>query len=511
MKRRAFAAGAGALALAALPARASDRAPAAPPPSGTQRIPIPLDGPATDLPHFWEACVGSDHARIAMQADWRDQMKLARAQCGFQSVRFHGLFDDDMGVCLQDGPDGPKFGFLYIDQVLDCLLEIGVRPFVELSFMPTALASSDNTVFWYNGNTSPPRRMSDWTSLVAALAQHVIGRYGLAEVRSWRFEVWNEPNLSFWAADQAAYFAFYRATARALKSVSAELRVGGPATAQLQWIPEFLAYCAQTQTPVDFVSGHIYPDDPQENVFGKPNAYPFEEVIPRAVRLKRQQIDATRFAGIPLVVSEWTSLNPAFIAQMTRDCAGLVDTMSYWTFNNVFEERGPIQSFGNTLYGLIRQGGVLSPAFHAFSLMHRLGRARIDDGAGPIVATREPDGSIKILAWNLIRQPAWSTQSGNPAVMPAAAETVQGEDLRLVLALSAPRESARITIVSPTIGSADAAYRRMGVPDSPTQAQFAALRTAAALPKAETLPVRDGALNLALPANGLALVEIDAD
>jgi xylan 1,4-beta-xylosidase len=506
MKRRSFVVGAGALACRLPQTGVSADTPA----QGAQPMPIRLDGPFRDLPHFWETCVGSDHARIAMQADWREQMKLAHAQCGFQSVRFHGLFDDDMGVCVHNGAGGAEFAFLYIDQVLDYLLEIGVRPFVELGFMPTALASSDNTVFWYNGNTSPPRRMSDWTDLVGAFAQHVVARYGLAEVRSWRFEVWNEPNLSFWAADQAAYFAFYTATAHALKRVSGELRVGGPATAQFQWIPEFLAYCAQTDTPVDFVSGHIYPDDPQENVFGRPNAFPFEEVIPRAIQLKRQQIDATRFAGIPLVVSEWTSLNPAFIAQTTRDCAGLVDTMSYWTFNNVFEERGPIQSFDNTLYGLIRQGGVLSPAFHAFSVMHRLGRERIDSGSDPVLATRGSDGSITLLAWHLIRQPAWSTQSGNPAIMPSAAEAVQAQDLTLSVMLPMPENSARVTIISPSAGSADLAYRQMGQPASPTQAQLAVLRQASALPAAETLPVKDNLLTVTIPANGLAFIEIGA-
>ncbi len=85
--------------------------------------------------------------------------------------------------------------------------------------------------------------------------------------RTWFFEVWNEPNLSaFWTGSQQDYFALYRETATALKKVSDRLRVGGPATADDQWIAPFIDFCESGHVPLDFVSTHHYPTD----AFGRP-------------------------------------------------------------------------------------------------------------------------------------------------------------------------------------------------------------------------------------------------
>jgi len=462
------------------------------------------------LPHYWENCVGSDRLAVAFREQWLQDLTRARDLCGFRAVRCHGLFDDEMGICQGTGPAGPVTSFVYLDQIYDRLLEMGVRPFVELSFMPTALASSRNAVFWYRGNTSPPADMRQWEQLIEAFARHVIGRYGVAEVRQWRFECWNEPNLPFWAGSQAEYFRFYRQTARALKGVDTQLQVGGPATAQMMWLPDFLAYCARESAPLDFVSSHIYADDPQENIFGQGNRYPFEEVIPRALRQAQDQIQASPLGHVPLLVTEWSSQSPAFIAQTIRDCIGLAETFSYWTFDAVFEEQGPPKSFFNSVYGLIGQSGVPRPSLHAFAALHRLGMRRLAASAGPVLATRREDGTCAIVVWNTIARTVHNN-AGDPMAAYEAEVLAAGPGQPLLLQLvGTAARHARVTIIDPIQSSARPAYVAMGEPQYPTQQQIAELRASAAMPAAQTVALQVDTLRIDIPANGLALIEVPA-
>jgi xylan 1,4-beta-xylosidase len=163
---------------------------------------------------------------------------------------------------LMDEKDELLASFFNADQICDFLLSIGMKPFVELSFMPSALASGGETVFHYGANVTPPKDSAQWAALLSRMATHWVKRYGIEEVGSWFFEVWNEPNLqAFWTGIQADYFDRYRRTAVALKDVDARLQVGGPATANNEWITEFVDYCEQNSVPLAFVSTHHYPTD----------------------------------------------------------------------------------------------------------------------------------------------------------------------------------------------------------------------------------------------------------
>ena len=216
------------------------------------------------FPHYWEQCVGSCHAIMGTRADWRAQLEKCHRELGFQYVRFHGLLNDEMSVCKKDPTGSLHYSFFNIDSIFDFLLEIGMKPFIELGFMPDALASGTATCFHYKANITPPADYEQWEALIKALTQHLVDRYGCAEVRSWFFEVWNEPNLKFfWAGSREEYFKLYEHSARAIKSVDSQLRVGGPATSVNAWIPDMLEFCRRTGIPLDFVSTHHYPtDDP---------------------------------------------------------------------------------------------------------------------------------------------------------------------------------------------------------------------------------------------------------
>jgi xylan 1,4-beta-xylosidase len=215
----------------------------------------------TPFPHFWEHTVGGDHAPMVLRADYQAQLRRCHEQLGFRHLRFHGLLSDDMGTLISH-KGKPLYSFFNVDQIWDFLLAIGMKPFVELSFMPQILASGDKTVFRYRGNVTPPRDYGDWARLIRQMAQHWVERYGIDEVRTWFFEVWNEPNLPcFWTGAQEDYFNLYRHAVGALKEVGEGLRVGGPATAKNQWIEDFVAFCQKNRLPVDFISTHQYPTD----------------------------------------------------------------------------------------------------------------------------------------------------------------------------------------------------------------------------------------------------------
>ncbi len=171
---------------------------------------------------------------------------------------------------------------------------------------PRQLASDPNAIhpFWYKQNVSPPKDYAKWDDLIRHFGQHLVDRYGVAEVSQWYFEVWNEPNIDFWAGNpkQATYFELYDHTARALKSVSPLLRVGGPATAAADWIEPFLAHVTQQNVPIDFVSTHGYGDDTVENLFHTNEQIPMNQRVCRAIRKVHDQIKGFRPSSATVIL-----------------------------------------------------------------------------------------------------------------------------------------------------------------------------------------------------------------
>ena len=123
------------------------------------------------LPHFWEHTVGSGHAPLALRADWQHQLRQCHEQLGFRHVRFHDIFSDDMGT-LMDEQNHLLYSFFNADQICDFLLSIGMKPFVELSFMPSTLSSGSKTVFHYSANVTPPKDYAEWAHFVGRLIGH---------------------------------------------------------------------------------------------------------------------------------------------------------------------------------------------------------------------------------------------------------------------------------------------------------------------------------------------------
>lgn len=342
---------------------------------------------AGKLAHSWEHTVGSCHGLVALRADWREQLQLSHHELGFKYVRFHGLLCDDVGtLTVQKGK--PLYSFFNADSVIDFLLSIGMKPFVELSFMPEGLALGRKTVFHYRGNVTPPKNYNDWGKFIEKLIRHWAARYSPKEVSEWYFEVWNEPNLkAFWTGTMKEYFKLYEHTAVAIKNVDSGFRVGGPATAKNEWIQEFLEFCERKNVPADFISTHHYPTD----AFGQPGDDTVKQLTSsRRSVLREQAQDVRRIAGSkPLFYTEWnSSSNPrdkmhdepyaaAFIAKTVLEVDPFVNGYSYWTFSDIFEENYfPSVPFHGG-FGLLNLHGIRKPAYRAFELLHRLGATRL--------------------------------------------------------------------------------------------------------------------------------------
>ena len=364
------------------------------------------------LPHFWEHTVGSDHAPMALRADWQAQLQRAHRELGFRHVRFHGLLSDDFRLLVRDG-NKHFYSFFNCDQVFDFLLSIGMRPFVELSFMPNALASGAKTVFAYEANITPPRDYKQWSKLIDALVSHCNERYGKKELREWFFEVWNEPNLSaFWAGTQREYFKLYRHTAETIKNIDASFKVGGPATAKSEWIEDFVKFCDRNEVPADFITTHYYPTDGYEKV--KDTA---AQLFKSQRGIMRQVAEDTKrhAAGRPVYYTEWNASsdqrNPlhdepyaaAFVASTVMEANGLVEGYSFWTFSDIFEEYYlPSVPFHGG-FGLLNLHGIPKPTYRAFEILHELGNKQsLVDGLHETVdcSLVQKDSSVTILLTN---------------------------------------------------------------------------------------------------------------
>ena len=382
----------------------------------TQVVVIDSSAPTHPFPHFWEQMFGSGRAVLSLRDSYRRDLREVKRVTDLRYVRFHAVLDDEMGIYDEDQQGRPAYNFSYLDQSYDGLLAEGVRPFVELSFMPKNLASNDPPhAFWYKPLPWPPKDYTKWDDLITQFARHLIERYGIAEVSQWYFEVWNEPNLDFWMGTpkQPTYWELYDHTARAVKAVNPRLRVGGPATAQAAWADAFIEHCTVGHIPVDFVSSHVYANDTAQDVFGSTETISRNQMVCRAVHKVHKQVAESALTKLPIVWSEYNAsyknepdvtdsifMGP-WLANTIRQCDGLVEMLSYWTFSDVFEEQGVVKQPFYGGYGLIAAGGSPKPAFNAFKLLHMLGDARVDNPSTSALVTRRRDGTLVLAAWNL--------------------------------------------------------------------------------------------------------------
>ena len=464
------------------------------------------------LSDAWRRCVGTGRFELALRSDYRDSLALVQREIGFRHIRGHGLFADGVGVHRPYEYQGSKhvrYAYTYVDQVIDAYLELGIQPFLELGFMPEALASGDQTVFWWKGNVTPPSSYAEWADLVRATLSHLVDRYGIEQVREWPIEVWNEPNLDvFWQnADQDAYHRLYEASAFAVKEVDASLQVGGPAISPGadEWLKPFADFTAKRDVPVDFVSKHAYTSGPAQHVpFGV-----YQTLAPASRLLEqfaspRELLRDTALADLPVHITEFnssyrpdnpvhdTAFHAAYLAPVLAAGGEFVESFSYWTFSDMFEEIGVPTALFHGGFGLLTHRQIKKPTYHLYAFMARMGKDVLARGEDHLV-TRDADGRVTVLAW--------------------APVDTSGHTLRLSIPITAQAAFILRSSVSDEAGNAWAAWGEMGRPASPRPRELEALREAAEpLRRHASAPVEAGRVDLALTLdrNEVTLVEITA-
>ena len=441
----------------------------------------------------FKECVGAGRANEGLRADWQDQLREVQRECGFKYIRMHGLLTDDMGVYKEDEHGKTIYNWQYIDRLYDFLLSIDIKPFVELSFMPDALASGSRTVFWWKGNITPPKSYDKWADLIRHLVTHFQERYGHDEVKTWFFEVWNEPDLHniFFTGNRQDYFKLYDVTARAIKSVSPDYRVGGPATAIGQWDESFINYCYTNHVPLDFISSHDYSvksgyvdETGRRGTVLNPDP---DSIIGRMTN-ERKMIDHSPMPNLPLYFTEWSSSytptdfihdtyqQAAFILSKVKGAYRSVNAMSYWTFTDVFEEQGPRMRPFHGGFGMINYEDLKKPAFYAFKFLNKLGPTELTDTDPASWVCKARDGCVQALFWNytpIVPPEGTNDQQFYDHIIPSKA--IDPVVLRIA-DLPAGSYSLKIYQTGYQVNDVFTRYLEMGAPSQLTPTQVGILR-----------------------------------
>jgi xylan 1,4-beta-xylosidase len=416
-----------------------------------------------------------------------------------------------MGVYRETSDGMPLYNFLYVDQLFDYILSIGMRPFVEFGFMPSVLARSPETIFWWKGHVAPPRSWERWEELVYETVSHFKQRYGEAEVARWFFEVWNEPNLpQFFAGSQQDYFTLYAHAARAVKRASTSFRVGGPATAEHAWVPDLIAYCASNGLPIDFVSTHGYGVEERNDSKGARQLWLYKDCTRLAASMNEvaTQVAASSMPNLEVHYTEWSSsyssrdpihdhyYSAAYILNVVRATGDGINSLSYWTFSDIFEELGPPPSLFHGGFGLVNIHGLPKPAFFAFWALNRLGATQVESSYPQSWVCCDERG-VQVLLWDVSDPPR------------AAAN----QDLFLTDFPESPQEPTEITLRGVRPGkyvvsemrvdrehlNIRGSYFAQGAPTHPSVREIAALQDLVAQPLKEVGTVtvdQDGVLHL---------------
>jgi xylan 1,4-beta-xylosidase len=437
--------------------------------------------------------VGAGRAEEGLRADWQEQLATVQSEIGFHYLRMHGLLSDDMGVYDEDKQGNPEFNFQYVDALYDALLKMHIRPFVELGFMPTKLAAGNTTIFWWKGNTSLPKDYGKWAMLMKALIDHWKQRYGENEIDQWYFEVWNEPDLQgFFPHPLEDYFKLYKITSEAIRAECAKCRIGGPASAIPYAAEEaFEKWIVANREPIDFVSSHAYgvtqgflDEDGSAGTILDPDP----DAVSGRMRHSREILDATPLKNLELHFTEWSSAytptdymhdqyhQASFILDKVKRATPYVNSMSYWTFTDIFEEGGPRFTPFHGGFGMINLEGIEKPAFHAYKFLSRLGTEDIASDDNQSWITRSKDGSVVALVWDY-----------SPVVPPAGKtdqvfykQELPPKDKRQLTIDIAHVPNGRYKIDVYQIGykhnDAYTAYLQMGAPRQLTREQVEALK-----------------------------------
>ena len=367
----------------------------------------------TPLRHTWRTFTGVGSAKELLMADVQEMLRQLQRDVGFRYVKFHGILSDDMRVCLPDREGRLQYSFVYVDKALDFLQSIGLKPLIQLSFMPEALAKTpDRRIMQSTMINSEPADLSAWCDLVRAFAAHLIGRYGKAEVESWLFTVWNEPDTPlslFGFASDEEFYRFYYATWQTLRAAPARLRIAAPSTYydpidNGTWLRGFTQWCIRHNCLPDDVLFHYYGTNLAPSQWGKEKNLDFplsrlqltkdEHLLDKCISLIRGYAAETYGEDHRVFLTEWnfspahrsllgdTCFRSCYLVKNILENIDRLDGMGYWMLTDLFEEHQVPEALFHDGLGLFTAGGVRKAAYYAYCLLAKLGDTLIARGDG---------------------------------------------------------------------------------------------------------------------------------
>lgn len=371
------------------------------------------------LRHTWKTFVCVARASELLMEDIRVLLREVQQSIGYQYIKFHGLLSDDMRVCQLDKDGNIVYSFVMIDKAFDFLLTIGLKPLVQLSFMPELLAK-DPLRRVFNFCVSEPKDLNQWTQLVKALTLHLIERYGIQEVESWPFCVWNEPDTSFELMfafqNNEDFYTFYLETYKTVKACAPSIQFGSPSTYYIvqnnyeNWLNRFLPWAREHHCMPDFLNVHFYatnyrPEDEgtSEGDFLGPLSLSTDDgAFHRFVEHVRS-LGTSEYANeVPIYLTEWnftpskrdllgdTCFRSCYIVKNILENYDRLDSFGFWFLSDFMQELSiPQESFHGGL-GLVTADGIKKAGYYAFQLLAQLKGDLISRGDGWF-ATRDGD------------------------------------------------------------------------------------------------------------------------
>ncbi|WP_294898826.1 GH39 family glycosyl hydrolase [uncultured Eubacterium sp.] len=446
--------------------------------------------------HLPDFCYSIGRAADLLRGDIQQQIRNTVDELPIRHLRLRNVFSDDLFVYYETPDKIPVYNWQYIDMVYDFLMELHIKPYTELGFMPRMLASRQQFANWqHRPNVSFPRSLKNWSRLVENFLQHLIQRYGETEVMSWKFNMWTSADLGmkggYWHESMENFFLFYRVTYNAVKNVRESLKFGGPDFSLpngLNWYQAFFDYCRQYELRPDFLTVHLYAGDFDNTDQMKRNRYLSENTEPSYhgfARIYQNFFDFLElvnqdptFRRYPIVVSDWnntyhpkdyardTCFMSAFIAYTAQILLGTqVKMLGFRSLCDVNEDFFPENRLFSGGPGLMDIHGMKKASYYAFAQLNQLGRQILDHGENYILA--KDDTQYQLLLFHAAFPLDYDEHL--PSILSYEQRydcygTVPNLSLCVILNLPSGQYLMRQTEVSRTSGSAYDLWLKMGSP-----------------------------------------------
>ena len=379
------------------------------------------------LRHTWRkvCCVGS--TRDLLFSDVQEMLKKLQKDMPFTYIKFHGLLSDDLTLYDENAAGEPVYSFTLLDKVFDFLQSIGLKPLMQFSFMPAALASNpDKTVFFTKQNASPPKSIERWNQLIKAVVLHCIERYSLGEVLTWPICVWNEPDTTpemFGFPEKEDFFALYENTYKTVKSIHPDFHFGSPSLLflpedQLDWYHPFFDYCKEHACFPDFINLHYYDDDIEilndfssgEQLLNK--LKPTENSFSAYLDSLYSHLEEYHLSNTPFYMTEWnltishrnlindTCFKACYLTKNLLENYDRLESFGYWSLTDFLCELQLPKHLYHGGLGLFTMNGIPKSHYYAFLFISKLGDTLISSGPGWFITKQSATGNIQMIFYN---------------------------------------------------------------------------------------------------------------